>query len=144
MADDEELNLSPTEIDTYLHSSDDLERFTAQVAFGDRILSLANDNTQGLGYVFDKARSAYLEAFNGFLALDLQGPDGLAKAIAAQGQMKRYTELVSWLDDAARQRDEAKDELKKMRPQPEERMAQVDELAEEQRKYYGTEPTSED
>ncbi len=135
---DEELS-----IDTFLHSQEDITRFTAMVAFGNRIFSLANDKSQGLGFVFDKARSAYLEAFNGFLNLDLLAPDGHQKAVHLQGEMRRYLEMVSWLSEATEKAKGAQEELNRMRTRPDAPLSGA-QLTEEQANYYGTERTDDD
>lgn len=131
--------MNQSELESYLHSPEEIARFTATAAFGDRIFSLANDKSQGLGFVFDKARAAYLEAFNSFTNLDLQGANGLTKAIALQADMRRYIELVSWLDEAVQDGANAKEEIKRDRVRPEEAAAQDQDLTEEMRNHYGTE-----
>lgn len=120
------------------HTFEEVERFIAQIAFGRRILALANDKSQGLGFVLEKARAAYLEAHRNFLNLNMQGVDGLAKAIALQVEMKRYVELVDWVDEAVKMGKSAEDELKGMRRRRLDD-AKDEPLTEEQENYYGTE-----
>lgn len=143
MSDNDDEQPEMMAIDTFLHSQEEIAKFTAMVAFGNRIFSLANDKSQGLGFVFDKARSAYLEAFNGFINLDLHAPNGLLTAIGLQGEMRRYLEMVTWLDEATEKGNVAQEELNRMRVRPDAPLS-GEQLTEEQEDYYGTErPTDE-
>lgn len=127
--------------ETSEHSAVAIERIAAQVAFGRRIFTLANDPNESLGFVLDKARDGFAQGLDNFLLLDMSQPDAFQRAIGFQSDMKRYATLVQWVDEAVTIGKQAEAELKGLRRvanQPGEVQ-----LTEEQKDYYGAERTDD-
>lgn len=117
--------------DDFEHSEIGVDEMIERVTFGKRIRGNANNPTSGFGLLLEKARDGYITALKTFTDLDMSELNAFQKALACQSEMKRYTQMVDWIEAAINDGVQAEEELKFLRAQETENRGKDD--------YYGVE-----
>lgn len=123
--------MDQTEEDDFDHTEIGLDEMIERVNFGKRIKGNARNPSSGFGLLLEKARDGYITALKTFTDLDLAEPNGFQRAMVCQSEMKRYTQMVEWVNSAVDDGLQAELELKMRRDQDQENRGRNE--------YYGVE-----